>query len=119
VDFDKCACSGKSLARLLRPALMATLAGGPAHGYEIARRLRHMKLFTIEPPDYAGVYRALNAMENEGFLVSEWDTEHHGPARKVFTLTGEGRACLAQWYQTLRDYHRDLNELLTILKRSI
>jgi DNA-binding PadR family transcriptional regulator len=119
MDFSKCACSGKSLARLLRPALLASLASGPAHGYEAAQRLRKIKLFTVDAPDYAGIYRALNAMENEGLLVSRWNTDNEGPARKVFTLTREGRSCLAKWHQTLSEYHRDIRELLRILKKSL
>ncbi|UCE60541.1 MAG: helix-turn-helix transcriptional regulator [Phycisphaerales bacterium] len=118
MDFDECACSGKSLARLLRPAIMGTLAKGGAHGYELAQRLREMKMFAGDLPDHAGLYRALNHMEQEGYLVSRWDTEHAGPARKIFKLTSAGRACLAQWRETLRGYRQGLDELLRLLGRA-
>ena len=96
---------------------MGTLAGGATHGYEVAQRLAGMKMFAHAPPDNAGLYRALNHMEEEGLVVSQWDTRHAGPARKVFRLTSDGRACLAQWRETLRSYRRDLDDLLRLLSR--
>lgn len=117
MDFGECACTGNSLSRLLRPAIMGTLAKGGAHGYELAQRLGQMKMFAGDPPDHAGLYRALNHMEQEGYLVSRWDTEHAGPARKIFNLTSDGRACLVQWGETLRGYRKSLDELLRLLGR--
>jgi len=119
MDFDECACTGKSLARLLRPAIMGTLATGAAHGYELAQRLARMKMFAQDPPDHAGLYRALNLMESEGLLVSRWDTEHSGPARKIFELTADGKACLAQWRETLHAYRQGLDQLLRLLDRGM
>ena len=117
MDYDECACSGKSLARMLRPAVMGLLAGGPAHGYQLAQRLGEMKMFACQEPDHAGLYRALKQMEDEGLLTCAWDLAESGPARRVFTLTPEGRACLGEWDKTLTDYRKALKELLALLKR--
>ena len=117
MDFGECACTGNSLSRLLRPAIMGTLAKEAAHGYEVAQRLAQMRMFAGDPPDHAGLYRALNHMEQEGYLVSRWDTEHAGPARKIFSMTSDGRACLTQWRETLRGYRQGLDELLRLLGR--
>ena len=117
MDFNECACSGKSLARMLRPAVMGLLASGPAHGYQLAQRLGEMKMFAGQQPDHAGLYRALKQMEDEGLLTSAWDLADSGPARRVFTLTPAGTACLGQWKKTLADYRDALDELLGLLKR--
>jgi DNA-binding PadR family transcriptional regulator len=117
MDFDECACSGKSLARMLRPAVMGLLAGGPAHGYQLAQRLGEMKMFAGQEPDHAGLYRTLKQMEDEGLLTWAWDLADSGPARRVFTLTPAGKACLGKWKKTLADYRDALAELLGFLNR--
>jgi DNA-binding PadR family transcriptional regulator len=117
MDFNECACSGRSLARMLRPAVMGLLASGPAHGYQLARQLVEMKMFAAQEPDHAGLYRALKQMEDEGLLTSAWDLAETGPARRVFTITADGAACLGKWKKTLADYRDALDELLGLLKR--
>jgi hypothetical protein len=39
MDFEDCACTGKSLMRLVRPAVLRVLAGEPLHGYLVVQRL--------------------------------------------------------------------------------
>ena len=112
MDFSQCACSGKTLGRLLRPAIMAVLRDEPVHGYLVAQRLGQMSAFRDQPPDSAGLYRLLKAMETEGLVVSSWDLADSGPARRRFELTADGRACLARWVRTLRDYRAAIDELL-------
>ena len=114
-DVSECPCSGRTLPRLVQPAVMAVLDRGEAHGYEIGQRLEHLHSFAIQPADYAGIYRALNQMERDGYLISRWDTSEAGPARKVFRLTSSGRSCLGQWSRTLRAYRSDLDELLKMV----
>ena len=112
MDFDACSCSGRTLTRLIRPALMAAVAGGPVHGYRIARRLEQMPMFAEHPPDHAGIYRMLKAMEAEGLLTSTWDVDNGGPAKRRYELTGRGRACLGRWVQTLRQHQQAVGDLL-------
>jgi len=119
VDFDNCACSGKSLARLLQPALMSVLAGEPLHGYLIAQRLRKLSLFKDSPPDYAGIYRFLNSMEEQGLVKSEWDTADAGPAKRRYGLTRKGRSCMARWLATLTDYRQAIDDLVGQLGRQL
>jgi DNA-binding PadR family transcriptional regulator len=119
VDFNKCPCSGKSLARLLQPALMSVLAGEPLHGYLIAQRLRKLALFQESPPDYAGIYRVLNSMEEQGFVKGEWDTAEAGPAKRCYALTSQGRSCMAKWLKTLKGYRRAIDDLTAVLESRV
>jgi len=111
VDFTGCPCSGKTLARLIHPAILRCLARGPAHGYNLLQQLGELKMFAGAEPDHAGVYRALKQMEIRGLVRSEWDLGT-GPARRVFSLTETGAACLDQWIQTLEIYREAIDELM-------
>ncbi len=114
----ECPCMGKSLPRLLRPGIMAFLAQGEAHGYQIAQHLSVMRMFAGRGPDHPGIYRALKEMAEEGLVTASWETGDTGPARRVFSLTATGRACLETWVSTLREYRDCVNELLALLQRS-
>ncbi len=119
LDLDVCSCSGRTLTRLVRPAVMATVARGSIHGYLIAQRLEQMPMFAEHPPDHAGIYRMLKAMDEEGLLLSAWDLEDSGPARRRYELTADGKRCLRRWQQTIQDYHRALQELLGEVRQSV
>ena len=114
----ECPCSGKTLPRLLRPGIMALLAQGEAHGYQIAQHLSAMRMFAGREPDHPGIYRALKEMTDEGLVASQWQTRDAGPAKRVFTLTNDGKACLETWLATLCDYRDAINELLALLRRA-
>ena len=116
MNFDKCPCSGRSLARLLQPALMSILAREPLHGYLIAQRLRKLTLFRDSSPDYAGIYRLLNVMEKNGLVQGEWGTAEAGPAKRRYTLTSGGGACMAMWLKTLKRYRRAIDDLTAALE---
>ncbi len=78
--------------RLGEPALLLLLDGGPTHGYELLERLP--TLVGEERVDVGNVYRALRGLEDEGLVVSEWQAELPGPAKRTYTLTDRrcGRA---------------------------
>jgi poly-beta-hydroxybutyrate-responsive repressor len=110
-DFTDCPCSGKTLARLLHPAILHCLSKGPAHGYNLLQQLAELKMFADAAPDHAGVYRTLKQMESKAFVHSQWNLGS-GPARRVFSLTKKGEACLARWRETLEWYRHAIDELL-------
>ncbi len=111
MDFVDCPCSGKTLARLLHPAILLCLSRGPAHGYALLQQLAELKMFASGEPDHAGVYRTLKQMESQGFVRAEWSLGV-GPARRVFSLTKTGAACLDRWVETLESYRDAIDELL-------
>jgi PadR family transcriptional regulator PadR len=119
VNLDLCPCSGKTLAKLLQPAALAVLAREPVHGYLIARRLEGMAMFKGQKPDPTGLYRLLKAMEERGLVSSSWDLPDAGPAKRRFSLTAGGKACLARWARTLEDYRKSIDGLLGLLQGSV
>lgn len=118
---DSCSCTGDTLDRLLRPTVMAVLARAPEglHGYVIAQHLRGVPIFGGHPPDNAGMYRALNAMETEGYLRSDWDTTGNGPAKRTYVLTVEGWDCLRRWKETLDAYARNVQHTVAFIGQSL
>jgi len=117
IHVTECPCNGKSLPRLLRPGIMALLARGEAHGYQIAQHLADMRMFTGREPDPAGIYRALKEMTDEGLVTSTWCAGDVGPAKRVFELTDDGATCLETWTNTLCDYRDAISELLDMLRK--
>jgi DNA-binding PadR family transcriptional regulator len=96
--------------RFGEPALLSLLARGPTHGYELLERLP--SLVGEERVDVGNVYRALRGLEEEGLVASEWRADLPGPAKRTYTLTGEGRAVLDLWRSSLASLR---DELVTFL----
>jgi len=74
-------------------------------------------MFRGSLPDAAGLYRVLRAMQQEGYLQSEWKLEDNGPAKRVYTLTAAGRDCLRRWANTLESYSKALQETVEYVKQ--
>ena len=119
MDFDQCPCSGKTMTRLLQPAMMALLAKEPLHGYRLVQQLAALKMLQGKRPDPTGVYRVLKSMELDGYVESEWDLTERGPAKRQYVLTTTGRKCLTCWEKTLREHEKAVSDLLSILQQSL
>ena len=101
--------------RFGEPALLLLLSGGPTHGYELLERLP--SLIGEERVDVGNVYRALRALEEEGLVVSEWEAELPGPAKRTYTLTDDGRSVLARWRESLGELRDGLAAFLEEAER--
>jgi poly-beta-hydroxybutyrate-responsive repressor len=117
MDFEQCSCSGKSLNRLLQPALLATLSEKPSHGYALLQSVGELAFFAGAPPDASGLYKALKEMELEGLVSSSWDMSASGPARRLYALSANGEACREHWVKTLETYREQIDGLLELLTR--
>lgn len=72
----------------LRQRLLALLAEGDAHAYELGRKL--VAEGHARSVRRGGVYHALRRMESDELVSSEWDFPSSGPARRVYTITERG-----------------------------
>ncbi|HEY7730345.1 MAG TPA: helix-turn-helix transcriptional regulator [Gaiellaceae bacterium] len=81
--------------------LLATLQGGPAHGYRIVELLRERSSGTFELAE-GTVYPALHRLEREGLLLSRWEVVS-GRRRRIYRLSRRGESTLArrrrQWFE--------------------
>jgi poly-beta-hydroxybutyrate-responsive repressor len=107
-----CSCAGGTLDKLIQPAILVVLSGGPLHGYGLAERLSEMPMLGGHKPDASGVYRFPKGMESKGLVTSSWDTSQSGPAKRIYQITKAGECCLRTWIKTLEEYREGINFLL-------
>lgn len=121
VKLDKCICSGKSLDRMLRPAVLTILSNHTQglHGYAIKKELQSFKFFQNQPPDYTGLYRLLKRMDAEGLLSSIESDSESGPSKRIYRLADRGRNCLSRWLDSLVEYQEMLEDLLMQAKVTV
>lgn len=75
------------LSGVLPIAVLSLIKDKPAHGGEIFQSL-HDK-FEIEAARPV-IYMLMRRMERFGLMISEWDIQTSGPARRKYTITEEG-----------------------------
>ncbi|MHB1034744.1 MAG: PadR family transcriptional regulator [Pirellulales bacterium] len=118
-DRDDCPCAGRTLDKLIQPAVLAVLAEGPLHGYRLAERIGESSIFGGKKPDASGIYRFLKAMEGRGLVASSWTLSDTGPAKRSYQLTPAGEHCLRQWILTLEEYRDGINSLLKAARKAV
>jgi PadR family transcriptional regulator, regulatory protein PadR len=91
----------------LQSCLLLLLIDGPAHGYELIRRLTP---YDVTHDDPGHVYRGLRSMEGEGLVSSTWTRSDTGPSRRVYDITRDGRVALETW-------NRELGHVRELLER--
>jgi len=81
----------------MRHALLALLAEGYSHGYEL--KLAFERLFgPAWPPINIGqIYTTLGRLERDGLVTSRSVSQSRRPDKRVYELTGDGREELADW----------------------
>ena len=75
--------------------VLRTLAGGPLHGYAIARRIKDASRGGLEIED-GSLYPALNRMLVKGWLKAEWGTSENNRRARFYRLTPQGQRQLQQ-----------------------
>ena len=95
--------TGPSLLHGTLDALvLKTLAGGPRHGYAIARFIEDTSRDTVLVEE-GSLYPALYRMERRGWIESGWGMSELGRKAKFYRLTPDGRKQLklqtANWAQ--------------------
>ena len=90
----------------LTPFVLLAVSLQRAHGYAIEDYLRGFGLFGIT---MSTLYRTLRQMEKDGLLESIWEPGPTGPARRVYTITGNGDAWLATSAAMLDTYRETIN----------
>ncbi|MHB8780890.1 MAG: PadR family transcriptional regulator [Candidatus Geothermincolia bacterium] len=71
--------------------ILALLAEGELHGYELNRRMREGAISRWLPASKVAIYKALTRLEAGGFLTSTSVKVGNAPERVVYTLTPPGR----------------------------
>jgi len=90
-----------NLYRFVEPVVLFLLKQkGRSYGYELSGELAAHAL-TDADIEAAALYRTLRQLEKNGFVHSEWDSGHSGPARRLYMLTELGELHLVEWITVL------------------
>ena len=96
-----CTCAMGNLYRFVEPVLLYLLKRkGQSYGYQLAGELAEFALTDAEI-EAAALYRSLRQLEKNGFVRSEWDSGHGGPARRLYMVTELGEVHLEEWITVL------------------
>jgi poly-beta-hydroxybutyrate-responsive repressor len=87
--------SGKA-ERYIQPSLLLGLKIKPSYGYELIHNIQNFGFVQGQAPP-GMIYRHLRELEADALVISEWQTEGTGPARRIYRLTAEGEEALALW----------------------
>ena len=86
--------------------LQAVAGSGEAYGYQI---IQGLKAAGFDGLSGGTVYPALNRLETDGFVSSEWRQGDAGPGKKFYSLTPGGQ-------QRLQDASTDWNHFADLIK---
>lgn len=96
---------GRGRGGVLEPAVLAAVAAGGTHGYDLIRQLESITGGAMVA-DPGGVYRILRRLEEDGLVVSSWAESESGPQRREYDITDNGRDALLWWAQHLSERAR-------------
>src|SRR3954466_1466416 len=81
----------------MRLPLLALLANGPAHGYELKLAMEQ-RFGSVLPPLNAGqIYTTLSRLERDRLVDDDAVAQNGRPNKRVYRLTQEGHAELERW----------------------
>ena len=86
--------SNELLHGTLETLVVKAIAGGPRHGYAIARWLEDSTGDVLQVED-GSLYPALYRMEQRGLIQASWGTSELGRKARFYRLTAPGRKLLA------------------------
>ncbi len=95
-----CSCFNERRQRWVEPSILYLLWDGPKHGYELMASLPELGF--VQGADPGAIYRTLRLMEDNELVRSEWDTSGTGPAKRIYSLTENGREHLSCWHDALK-----------------
>ena len=109
-EHTSCICHTEAPLRgLLHIAIINLIKDKPAHGGEIYQSLKER--FRIDVPRGI-IYALLRKMEGDSLIVSNWDIQETGPARRIYYITEDGLEYLKDYLERLRRASQMIHILL-------
>ncbi len=101
---------GRRKMFFLESCLLVLLHREPGYGYSLMDGLGEFG-FQSGQMDISIIYRALRNLDADGLVSDTWDDKSLGPQRRVYTITPQGEAVLAEWIENLRQRRREIEAL--------
>jgi len=96
------------LRGLLHLLVLKLLSESPLRGTEVRSALKDR--LDLDIPGSA-IYVILGMLEDKGLVVSSWETEERGPARKVYRISEYGLEYLKEMVEEIKKYRKVLDYL--------
>ena len=99
----------------LEHAILVSLAERSASGYELARRF-DASIGHFWRASHQQIYKVLGRMESDKWVEAHLVEQTGRPDKKVYAITGEGRAELLRWSSTPTPHEKYRSELAVKLR---
>jgi PadR family transcriptional regulator, regulatory protein PadR len=88
--------------RYLQASILLGLKTRPSYGYELIGHIQSYGFIEGDAPP-GMIYRHLRQMEEDNLVKSEWETKETGAAKRIYTITEEGKEVLAVWVRYMAE----------------
>jgi len=105
----------KKAERYIQPSLLMALKDKPSYGYELLQNIDRFGFVEGQAPP-GMIYRHLRDMEENGWVVSEWQTDEGGPAKRIYRLTVEGDKVLEAWIDYMNSQAKKMLAFIKMYK---
>ena len=91
--------------------VLKTLSLAPMHGWGISQRVQQISDGVLEV-NQGSLYPALQRLEKEGLITSEWGTTDNNRRARYYQITAAGRRALGQELESWRRFAAGLEAVL-------
>ena len=91
--------------------VLKTLSLAPLHGWGIGQRVQQISEGVLEV-NQGSLYPALQRLEKEGLITSDWGTTDNNRQARYYRLTAAGRRALGQELENWRRFAAGLEAVL-------
>jgi PadR family transcriptional regulator PadR len=91
--------------------VLKTLSLAPMHGWGISQRVQQISDGILEV-NQGSLYPALQRLEKEGLVTSDWGTTENNRRARYYALTAAGRRALGEELESWRRFAAGLEAIL-------
>jgi PadR family transcriptional regulator PadR len=91
--------------------VLKTLSLAPLHGWGISQRVQQISKGVLEV-NQGSLYPALQRLEKDGLVTSDWDTTDNNRRARYYRLTAAGRRALGVELENWRRFAAGLEAIL-------
>ena len=93
--------------------ILKTLSLAPMHGWGISQRVQQISKGVLEV-NQGSLYPALQRLEKDGLVTSDWNTTDNNRRARYYALTGSGRRALGVELENWRRFAAGLEAVLRV-----
>ena len=93
--------------------ILKTLSIAPMHGWGISQRVQQISNAVLEV-NQGSLYPALQRLEKDGLVTSDWDTTDNNRRARYYRLTTTGRRALGVELESWRRFASGLEAVLGV-----